>query len=254
MNLLTFTHPRRTAVAVGAASLVATVVGALGVGAVFPHASPWAVRLVVLLALAAATTAVLAATEGWRAAGFTARMAQPRLLLVPAAVALAPLVAGVQLPGVGMLTVFVLGYAVTGFYEEALFRGLVMGVLHPSGSRAEVWPAVWISSALFAAAHLANVLFGQPAAVTMAQAVGAFCFGVGYAAVRVRTGTVLPLMVLHFFTDLALRVDALPAWAHWTAMVGGDTLLLVYGLVLLRRLGARQPGIAMTTGTAATAG
>jgi hypothetical protein len=41
-------------------------------------------------------------------------------------------------------------------------------------------------------------------------------------------------MALHFLTDLLLRVDALPAWAHWSAMVGGDTVLLVLGLVLLR--------------------
>jgi hypothetical protein len=207
---------------------------------------------VVLLALAAITTAVLAATGRWRTSGFSARVAQPRLLLVPAAVALAPLVGGVQLPGAGMLTVFVLGYALTGFFEEALFRGLLMGMLRPTGGQEEVWPAVWISSALFAAAHLPNMFLGQAPAMTVAQAVGSFCFGVGYAAVRVHTATVLPLMVLHFLTDLFLRIDALPAWAHWTAMVGGDTLLLVYGVLLLRRAGVAQHDIAPTTVPAAT--
>jgi hypothetical protein len=43
-------------------------------------------------------------------------------------------------------------------------------------------------------------------------------------------------VALHFPTDLLLRIDGLPAWAHWTAMVGGDTVLLVYGLALLGRL------------------
>lgn len=198
-----------------------------------PHASEWTSRLVVLLALAAAVTAVLAATGGWRMAGFSTRVPQPRLLILPAAIALAPLVGGVQLPGAGMLAVFVFGYAVTGFFEEALFRGLILGVLRPAG----VWPAVWISSALFGAANLPNMLFGQAPAIAVAQAVGTFCFGVGYAAVRLRTATVLPLMVLHFLTDLLLRIDALPVWAHWTVMVGGDALLLIYGLVLLRRAG-----------------
>jgi hypothetical protein len=54
----------------------------------------------------------------------------------------------------------------------------------------------------------------------------------------------------HFLTDLLLRIDALPAREHWTAMVGGDTVLLFYGLVLLRPwytartriLNARRPG------------
>jgi membrane protease YdiL (CAAX protease family) len=129
------------------------------------------------------------------------------------------------------LAVLVVGYALTGYLEEALFRGVVLGVLRPAGT----WPAVLLSSALFAAAHLPNVLFGQAPAVTAAQAVGTFCFGVGYAALRLRTGSVLPLMLLHFLTDLLLRVDALPAWAHWTAMVGGDTVLLLFGLLLLLR-------------------
>ena len=230
MSLLTPSRPRRVAVALGAANIAATVAGALAVAAVVPHASEWTARLVVLLALAAAVTAVLAGTRGWRTAGFRARVTRPGLLIVPAVVALAPLIGGVQLPGAGLLAVFVLGYAVTGFFEEALFRGLILGVLRPAG----VWPAVWISSALFAAAHLPNMLFGQAPAITVAQAVGTFCFGVGYAAVRLRTGSVWPLMVLHFLTDLLLRIDALPGWANWTVMVGGDTLLLIYGLVLLR--------------------
>ena len=256
MNRLTPARPRLAAVAVGAVNIAATIAGALGVAALLPPASSWTIRLLVLLALAAITTAVLAATGAWRTAGFSARVAQPRLLLVPAAVALAPLVRGVQLPGAGMLTVFVLGYALSGFFEEALFRGLLMGMLRPTGAREEVWPAVWLSSALFAAAHLPNMLFGQAPAMTVAQALGTLCFGVGYAAVRVRTATVLPLMLLHFLTDLFLRIDALAAWAHWTAMVGGDTLLLVYGLLLLRRAGVEQDIAAATVpgASAVTAG
>ena len=231
MNLLTSSHPRRVALALGAANITVTVAGALAVAALFPHLSSWNARLVVLLILAAAVTGLLAASRGWRTAAFRARVDHPWLLVLPAAVALAPLIGGVQLPGAGLLTVFIIGYAVTGFFEEALFRGLIVGVLRPVG----VWPAVWISSALFAAAHLPNMLFGQAPAITVAQAVGTFCFGVGYAAVRLRTGSLWPLMVLHFLTDLLLQVDALPAWAHWTCMVGGDTVLLVYGVLLLRR-------------------
>ena len=241
MSLLTPSRPRRAAVGLGAANIAATVAGALGLAVLFPPASPWTARLVVLLVLTAAVIAVLTGIRGWRTAGFRARVARPGLLVVPAAVAVAPLAGGVQLPGAGLLTVFVIGYAATGFFEEALFRGLVLGVLRPAG----VWPAVWLSSALFAAAHLPNMLFGQAPTVTVAQAVGTFCFGVGYAALRLRTGSVWPLMVLHFLTDLLLRIDALPGWAHWTAMVGGDTLLLLYGLALLHRTGpaaeARTP-------------
>src|SRR3954469_13469415 len=133
MNLLTPARPRRVAVALGAANIAATVAGALVVAAALPHASEWTARLVVLIALAAAGTAVLAATGGWRAAGFTAQVRSPRLLVLPGAVALAPLLGGLQLPGAGLLAVFVVGYALTGFFEEALFRGLILGVLRPAG-------------------------------------------------------------------------------------------------------------------------
>ncbi|GAA2392373.1 CPBP family intramembrane glutamic endopeptidase [Dactylosporangium salmoneum] len=221
---------RRVAIALGAADIVLTVAGALAAAALFPGASSWATRLAVVLLLAAAVTALLAATNGWRTAGFTAAVREPRLLWLPAVIALVPLAGGVHLPGAGLLAVLVVGYAATGFVEEALFRGAILGTLRPAGA----WPAVLISSALFAVAHLPNMLFGQAPAITVAQAVGTFCFGVGYAALRLRTGSVWPLMVLHFLTDLLLRVDALPAWAHWTAMVGGDTVLLIYGLLLMR--------------------
>lgn len=221
---------RPAALALGGTQILLTVAGALAVHALLPSASAWTARLLVVGLLAAAVTALLSATDGWRAAGFTTTVRSPRLLVVPALVALAPLAGGVRVPEGHLLAVLVAGYALTGYVEEALFRGAVLDRLHPAGGER----AVLASSALFAAAHLPNVLFEQPLPITLAQAVGTFCFGVGYAALRLRTGSVLPLMGLHFLTDLLLRIDALPAWAHWTAMVGGDTLLLVVGLWLLR--------------------
>jgi membrane protease YdiL (CAAX protease family) len=235
------TSPRRTALVLAGANIVLTVAGALLVHALWPSASAWTARLIVVGLLAAAVTGLLAATGGWRAAGFTGSVRSPRLLIVPALVALAPLAGGVQLPAAGLLAVLIAGYALTGYLEEALFRGVILGVLRPAGT----WPAVLGSSALFGCAHLPNMLFGQAPAVTVAQAVGTFCFGVGYAALRLCTGSLWPLMVLHFLTDLLLRIDTLPAWAHWTAMVGGDTVLLVVGVLLLRGSRADRPDAAV---------
>ncbi len=234
---LTTPRPHRLALALGGADVALTVLGALAVAALVPGASAWTARLVVVLVLTAAVTGLLALTGGWRLSGFTLRVREPGLLVLPAVLAVLPLAGGLRLPGAGLLAVLVTGYAATGFMEEALFRGVILGVLRPAGT----WPAVLMSSGLFAAAHLPNMLFGQAPAITLAQAVGTFCFGVGYAALRLRTGSVLPLMVLHALTDLLLRVDALPGWAHWTAMVGGDTLLMVYGVLLLRDARAAEP-------------
>ena len=102
MNLLTPSRPRRVAVALVAANIAATIAGALGVAAVFPHASEWTARLVVLLALAAARHRRARRHRGWHTAGFRARVARPAAAgRARAAIALAPLVGGVQLPGAG---------------------------------------------------------------------------------------------------------------------------------------------------------
>jgi hypothetical protein len=70
-----------------------------------------------------------------------------------------------------------------------------------------------------------------------AQAVGAFCFGVGYAAIALRIGTIWPLMVLHALTDLFAAVGALP---KIPILVGQDIVLLIVGLWLLRGNRAHQ--------------
>jgi uncharacterized protein len=98
-------------------------------------------------------------------------------------------------------------------------------------------PAVLLSSALFGAAHLTNVLFRGNPALVAAQAVGAFSFGVGYAALRVRTGTIWPLMVLHMLTDLLAAVGGLP---RIPILVAQDVILLGYGLFLLRGAGVKR--------------
>lgn len=232
--------PRRAAVIITAANIAVTTAGALTLAWAFPEMSAWTARLVVVLVLVAAVAALIASMRAWAWAGVAQHARGWRLLALPAAVALLPLCGGVALPGAGLLAVLIVGYAATAFFEEALFRGVLIGVLRQLGP----WSAALLSSGLFACAHLPNMLFGQPPGVTLAQAVGTFCFGMGYAAIRLRIGGLWPLMVLHFVTDLALQLDTLPAGMHWAVMVGGDTVLLAYGLWLLRSARPAVPEIA----------
>jgi len=67
--------------------------------------------------------------------------------------------------------------------------------------------------------------------VIAAQAVGAACFGFGYAALRLRTKTIVPLIALHFLTDLFLQMGNLPLIP---VAVAQDVVLLVFGVVVLR--------------------
>lgn len=121
-----------------------------------------------------------------------------------------------------------MGYLFTGIAEELLWRGIVQRTLAPLGTTR----AVLLTSALFGAAHLANLVFRDHPGLVLAQAWGAFCFGVGYGAVRARIDTIVPLIGLHLVTDLAAAVGAMP---KIPTLVAQDVVLLGFGLVLLRR-------------------
>ena len=150
------------------------------------------------------------------------------LLLFPVVVILLPLVAGIRAIDAGTLLFLLVGYLLTGFYEELLFRGVIFRVLRPKG----IWIVVLVSSVLFGLAHSTNLFLrfnGMPLLVA-AQVFGAFTHGIGMAALRVRTNTIWPLMLLHAFGDLFLHLGRLPVPLMDAAI---DTLLLVYGLILI---------------------
>ena len=192
------------------------------------------------IACALLTAIVLAAAPRfgtWRELGVVADPTEWRdrgLLVVPALLAISPLVFGTAPVGLGRLSFLVVGYALTGVLEELMWRGIVLRVLSPLG----LTRAVLLSAALFGAAHLGNVLFRDSVGLVVAQAWGAFCFGVAYGVLRARTGTLVPLMVLHFVTDLAAAVSAGPTIP---LLVAQDVVLLGMGLWLLRPVQAVEP-------------
>ena len=235
-------HPRRLACALLAVDVVIVVVSAAVIRIVAPGVPPLTAALIVTAVLAVVVTVLVWRLSGFRAAGFAGprRWRNLHLLILPTVLAFVPLLAGFR--PVDALATLIVGYALTGFMEEALWRGLVLRVLRPTGAL----PAVLVGSLLFGAAHLPNVLFRDSVGLVAAQAVGAFCFGVGYAAIALRIGTIWPLMVLHALTDLFAAVGALP---KIPILVGQDVILLIVGLWLLRSNpaarssgGGRSPG------------
>lgn len=145
--------------------------------------------------------------------------------------AVLPLFGGVKSLEMPVLTMIIVGEMATGVFEEFWFRGLTLRAL-------QGWrplPAALLSSALFALTHLANIAYGADPAITAAQVVGAFTFGVGYAALRMRTGGLWALVILHALTDIALAIGDVPGGLRWGIMIGSDTVLLVLGIYLLRR-------------------
>jgi len=161
---------------------------------------------------------------------------RPGLIAFVLLLALVPLAGGIRWDGeVSALAVLAVGYLLTGFTEELVWRGTALQLLRPLGSGR----AVLVGSTLFAAAHLTNILFRDNVALVGAQAFGAFCFGIGYAAVRLETGALPALMLTHLLTDLLPHVGRLPAIPVFVAQ---DVILLGLGLFLIRRRSGAPDG------------
>lgn len=123
--------------------------------------------------------------------------------------------------------------ALAGVVEELAFRGILLNRLLPRG----VWPAVAITSVLFGLMHLSNLALGSPWYSVLLQVTFAGMAGTGYAAMRLRTGSLWPPIVLHALFDLTFRVAALESGNMLTNAV---QLLhgvgwLVYALIVLRK-------------------
>lgn len=233
-------RPLRTALTLTGITIAATVLAALLINWLAPGLEPLQQRFIAVLALAAFACVIVAATNR---ALFTAGHMHPRLLIVPTLVILAPFAAGIKDVGAQASTTIVLGYLATGIYEELWFRGLVLKSLAPwTPARAAL-----LSSALFGLTHLTNIAFGANPAVTAAQVIGATCFGVGLAALRLRGVSLWPLIILHALGDIALQLGDVSSAGRWILMVGGDIVLLIFGLLILR-----MPGRKGTAGAAAT--
>ncbi len=134
----------------------------------------------------------------------------------------------------GQTLVFaLLSVALAGLTEELAFRGVLLNGLLERG----VWPAVLVSSALFGLMHLSNLALGSPWYSVLLQVGFAAMAGTGYAAMRLRTGSLWPPILLHALFDLTFRVTALePGTSFFFAVqllhgVGW----LAFAVIVLRR-------------------
>jgi membrane protease YdiL (CAAX protease family) len=130
-----------------------------------------------------------------------------------------------------------------GISEELMFRGILFrGAL----SRMTRWKAIWLSCFLFGLVHALNVLITGDLAAALLQALAAFMSGVLFMALRIRTGSLYPLIIVHALWDFSLFVG-LPASAATAvaptlspiAMAAPVLLVLplfLYGLFLMRHV------------------
>lgn len=186
-------------------------------------------------------------TFRWFDLGFRAPIAGSlRLLWLPAI-----FIAGfillalfVGLPPPDMIAFLAINALLVGFSEELMFRGVLFQGMR---SRLAVWPAIWTTSVLFGVVHVLNALTTGEWLAASTQAATAFMSGLMFLAILIRTGSILPGMILHAVWDFTLLLSA--AGAMGAGHPQGDVppaLLLVplaftlpnflYALYLLRKV------------------
>ena len=158
-------HPLAASVIIWIADIVFVLAGAWLLSLLFPDMPGYgrglSQSLVLVLVGVLLVAAMLSVFRWWRLAGFvgTAQWRDLRVLWLPVVILLLPFVKGVRpLPPNELLTL-VVAYAATAFFEEAIYRGAILGLLRPRG----IWTAVIVSSLLFGLVHFSNiVLRGNP--------------------------------------------------------------------------------------------
>lgn len=127
-----------------------------------------------------------------------------------------------------------------GFAEEGLWRGQLLRTLLPGG----IWSAVLLSSLGFAGEHLSNLWFGSSWDEVIGQIVTSFGGGMLLAAVRLRTGSLWPALLLHAAHDFpslllqTVKADVAPSAAEPGVLflnILFCVLFLLSSLLLLNR-------------------
>lgn len=94
--------------------------------------------------------------------------------------------------------------------EEVLFRGVLLTMLLRKYSARS---AIVYSAAAFGLMHLPSVVMGTPVVFVLGQVAWAFLFGLFYGYIFVKSGSLLPSMVIHWLSNVFQE----PLTASWAA-------------------------------------
>lgn len=185
---------------------------------------------------------LLTGLRWWREAGFTppVQWRDLQLYLFPAALlgcaSLALIVVRPTVTPLQVISTAVLALLI-GFAEEGLFRGILLRILMPGGALR----AALLSSLLFGFIHLVNLNSGFDPTYVVFQMAAAFALALMYAALRIRTGMIWFVILLHAWQDFAsilARGEIIVTQTYppemLTAALGLGAVYAIYALYLLR--------------------
>lgn len=142
-----------------------------------------------------------------------------------------------------------------GISEETMFRGILFSGLR---TRLSIWPAVLVVTACFGLVHVLNVFITGAFVLAFIQALAAAMNGLHLMAIRLRTNSILPAIILHTLWDFLLftfvvsasqfsaqSIQSAQAEASSDILALATPLLFVaplgiYGLFLLRHIGRQD--------------
>jgi membrane protease YdiL (CAAX protease family) len=174
-----------------------------------------------------------------------------RLLWLPALYIAAFLVLGASLglPPLAVIAFVLINTFFVGLSEELMFRGVLLQGLRHSMA---IWPAILITSLLFGAIHSLNVFTTGHLLSALMQSGAALLSGLLFIAIRLRTGSLWPAIIVHGLWDFGtftLSAAGGQMASPEVAPTGLQMLLPVllvlpnalYALWLLRHAGRTHP-------------
>ncbi|MDC8006121.1 CPBP family intramembrane metalloprotease [Aureisphaera galaxeae] len=124
------------------------------------------------------------------------------------------IVLGYQFDNVNPINVLILFLAMmsVGFSEEIIFRGFVLPhLIKGAHSEQSLLAPIVLSAFMFGVLHFFNLFQTDSHFVTvLAQVIYATMFGVGFAIMLLRTGSIYPIGFLHGIINFASNWDDLP--------------------------------------------
>ena len=223
--------------------------------AVAPAIGPWLGpgRWAIYCLVAIASVALV----GWHRTGLLRSPASGswRLTLAPLAAGTPFLLFGLNIERTDVVPLLIVGVPLIALNEELFYRGVMLPLLRPLGWRRAV---LW-SSLAFGASHLVNIVSGAYPPFVAMQVVATTAGGVALAAIRIRSGSLWPVLATHAALDVMaiatltgpatqspILVPVLLVWlvANLALWRYGWRLLAGRTDVELDRLAARSPASA----------
>jgi len=151
-----------------------------------------------MLVLGAITSLTLWKMKWWKTIGFRRLDAKDiSLLIIPVIPMIGNMIGNYAPMEPGSFIYYLWLTMMVGFVEEGIYRGLMLRALLQKG----VLQAVIFTSLLFSLAHTMNALAGWNWQRVLLQLGYSFALGFGWAAFALRTGTIWPLMLVHFLCN-----------------------------------------------------